>query len=84
TRSRVGAVSGNYDSADEKDIEQRIEFLNKRGNQSKEQKDELDFLNKRLQFLRAIKSSLTPEEVEKGASGLTSLLSDMGIQPPKG
>ncbi|MBA6168407.1 phage tail tape measure protein [Klebsiella variicola] len=84
TRSRVGAVSGNYDSADEKDIEQRIEFLNKRGNQSKEQKDELDFLTKRLQFLRAIKSSLTPEEVEKGANGLTSLLSDMGIQPPKG
>lgn len=84
TRSRVGAVSGNYDSADEKDIEQRIEFLNKRGNQSKEQKDELDFLNKRLQFLRAIKSSLTQEEVEKGANGLTSLLSDMGIQPPKG
>ncbi|CAH4908420.1 phage tail tape measure protein [Klebsiella pneumoniae] len=84
TRSRVGAVSGNYDSADEKNIEQRIEFLNKRGNQSKEQKDELDFLNKRLQFLRAIKSSLTPEEVEKGANGLTSLLSDMGIQPPKG
>lgn len=84
TRSRVGAVSGNYDSADEKDIEQRIEFLNKRGNQSKEQKDELDFLNKRLQFLRAIKSSLTPEEVEKGANGLTSLLSDMGIQPSKG
>ncbi|HEB5042940.1 TPA: phage tail tape measure protein [Klebsiella pneumoniae] len=84
TRSRVGAVSGNYDSADEKDIEQRIKFLNKRGNQSKEQKDELDFLNKRLQFLRAIKSSLTPEEVEKGANGLTSLLSDMGIQPPKG
>ncbi|HHG0808040.1 TPA: phage tail tape measure protein [Klebsiella pneumoniae] len=84
TRSRVGAISGNYDSADEKDIEQRIEFLNKRGNQSKEQKDELDFLNKRLQFLRAIKSSLTPEEVEKGANGLTSLLSDMGIQPPKG
>ncbi|HHC3063016.1 TPA: phage tail tape measure protein [Klebsiella pneumoniae] len=84
TRSRVGAVSGNYDSADEKDIEQRIEFLNKRGNQSKEQKDELDFLNKRLQFLRAIKSSLTPEEVEKGANGLTSLLSDMGIQSPKG
>ncbi|QQO50381.1 phage tail tape measure protein [Raoultella ornithinolytica] len=84
TRSRVGAVSGNYDSADEKNIEQRIKFLNKRGNQSKEQKDELDFLNKRLQFLRAIKSSLTPEEVEKGANGLTSLLSDMGIQPPKG
>ncbi|MEI6984242.1 hypothetical protein WCV48_31700, partial [Klebsiella pneumoniae] len=63
TRSRIGAVSGNYDSADENDIEQRIEFLNKRGNQSKEQKDELDFLSKRLQFLRAIKSSLTPEEV---------------------
>ncbi len=84
TRSRIGAVSGNYDSADENDIEQRIEFLNKRGNQSKEQKDELDFLSKRIQFLRAIKSSLTPEEVEKGANGLTSLLSDMGIQPPKG
>ncbi|HBR1738666.1 phage tail tape measure protein [Klebsiella pneumoniae] len=84
TRSRISAVSGNYDSADENDIEQRIEFLNKRGNQSKEQKDELDFLSKRLQFLRAIKSSLTPEEVEKGANGLTSLLSDMGIQPPKG
>ncbi|HCA3716259.1 TPA: phage tail tape measure protein [Klebsiella pneumoniae] len=84
TRSRIGAISGNYNAADESDIAQRIEFLNKRGNQSKEQKDELDFLNKRLQFLRAIKSSLTPEEVEKGANGLTSLLSDMGIQPPKG
>ncbi|HHL6953843.1 TPA: phage tail tape measure protein [Klebsiella pneumoniae] len=84
TRSRIGAVSGNYNAADESDIAQRIEFLNKRGNQSKEQKDELDFLTKRLQFLRAIKSSLTPEEVDKGADGLTSLLSDMGIQPPTG
>lgn len=84
TRSRIGAVSGNYDSADENDVAQRIEFLNKRGNQSKEQKDELDFLNKRLQYLRAIKSSLTPEDVEKGANGLTSLLSDMGIEQPKG
>lgn len=84
TRSRIGAVSGNYNAADESDIVQRIEFLNKRGNQSKEQKDELDFLTKRLQFLRAIKYSLTPEEVDKGANGLTSLLSDMGIQPPTG
>lgn len=84
TRSRIGAVSGNYNAADESDIVQRIEFLNKRGNQSNEQKDELDFLTKRLQFLRAIKSSLTPEEVDKGANGLTSLLSDMGIQPPTG
>ncbi|VTM93371.1 phage tail tape measure C-terminal domain-containing protein [Raoultella planticola] len=84
TRSRIGAVSGNYDSADENDVAQRIEFLNKRGNQSKEQKDDLDFLNKRLQYLRAIKSSLTPEDVEKGANGLTSLLSDMGIEQPKG
>ncbi|HBY5947700.1 phage tail tape measure protein [Klebsiella pneumoniae] len=84
TRSRIGAVSGNYNAADESDIAQRIEFLNKRGDQSKEQKDELDFLTKRLQFLRAIKSSLTPEDVDKGANGLTSLLSDMGIQPPTG
>ncbi|MEY1226000.1 phage tail tape measure protein [Klebsiella aerogenes] len=84
TRSRIGAVSGNYDSADENDVAQRIEFLNKRGNQSKEQKDELDFLNNRLKFLRAIKSSLTPEDVERGASGLNSLLSDMGIKPPTG
>lgn len=84
TRSRIGAVSGNYNAADESDIVQRIEFLNKRGNQSKEQKDELEFLTKRLQFLRAIKSSLTPEGVDKGANGLTSLLSDMGIQPPTG
>ncbi|HFP9391445.1 TPA: phage tail tape measure C-terminal domain-containing protein [Raoultella ornithinolytica] len=84
TRSRIGAVSGNYDSTDENDVEQRIDFLNKRGNQSKEQKDELDFLNKRLQFLRAIKSSLSPEDVERGANGLTSLLSDMGIEQPKG
>ena len=84
TRSRIGAVSGNYNAADESDIAQRIAFLNKRGNQSKEQKDELDFLTKRLQFLRAIKSSLTPEEVDKGANGLTSLLSDMGIQPQTG
>ncbi|HCI8402578.1 TPA: phage tail tape measure protein [Klebsiella pneumoniae] len=83
TRSRIGAVSGNYNAADENDIAQRIEFLNKRGNQSKEQKDELDFLTKRLQFLRAIKSSMTPEQVDRGAKGLTSLLSDMGIDPSK-
>lgn len=81
TRSRIGAVSGNYSSADESDIAQRIEFLNKRGDQSKEQKDELEFLSKRLQFLRAIKSSMTPEEVERGAKGLSSLLSDMGLSP---
>ncbi|TYY89567.1 phage tail tape measure protein [Klebsiella pneumoniae] len=81
TRSRIGAVSGNYNAADESDIAQRIEFLNKRGDQSKEQKDELEFLSKRLQFLRAIKSSLTPEEVERGAKGLSSLLSDMGLSP---
>lgn len=82
TRSRIGAVSGNYNAADESDIAQRIEFLNKRGDQSKEQKDELEFLSKRLQFLRAIKSSMTPEEVERGAKGLSSLLSDMGLSPP--
>ncbi|HCI6588705.1 phage tail tape measure protein [Klebsiella pneumoniae] len=81
TRSRIGAVSGNYNAADESDIVQRIEFLNKRGDQSKEQKDELEFLSKRLQFLRAIKSSMTPEEVERGAKGLSSLLSDMGLSP---
>ncbi|WP_130946031.1 phage tail tape measure protein [Klebsiella quasipneumoniae] len=81
TRSRIGAVSGNYNSADESDIAQRIEFLNKRGDQSKEQKDELEFLSKRLQFLRAIKSSMTPEKVERGAKGLSSLLSDMGLSP---
>lgn len=81
TRSRVGAVSGNYNAADESDIAQRIEFLNKRGDQSKEQRDELEFLSKRLQFLRAIKSSMTPEEVERGAKGLSSLLSDMGLSP---
>lgn len=83
TRSRIGAVSGNYNAADESDIAQRIEFLNKRGNQSKEQKDELAFLTKRLQFLRAIKSSMTPEQVDRGAKGLTSLLSDLGIDTPK-
>ncbi|HBX3898024.1 TPA: phage tail tape measure protein [Klebsiella pneumoniae subsp. pneumoniae] len=83
TRSRIGAASGNYNAADESDIAQRIEFLNKRGNQNKEQKDELDFLTKRLQFLRAIKSSMTPEQVERGAKGLTSLLSDLGIDTSK-
>ncbi len=83
TRSRIGAVSGNYNAADESDIAQRIEFLNKRGNQSKEQKDELDFLTKRLQFLRAIKSSMTPEQVDRGAKGLASLLSDLGIDTSK-
>ncbi|MGY7997496.1 phage tail tape measure protein, partial [Klebsiella pneumoniae] len=83
TRSRFGAVSGNYNAADESDIAQRIEFLNKRGNQSKEQKDELEFLTKRLQFLRAIKSSMTPEQVDRGAKGLASLLSDLGIETSK-
>lgn len=84
TRSRVGAVSGNYDASDINDVEQRIEFLNKRGNQSKEQKEELDFLNKRRQFLQAIKGSvLTPEESQRAAKGMQSLLSDMGIDPEK-
>lgn len=81
TRSRIGAVSGNYDSADENDVAQRIEFLQKRGDQSKEQKEELDFLNKRLKFLRATKTALTQDQIDTGASGLTSLLSDMGIGP---
>ncbi|HBV9683501.1 TPA: phage tail tape measure protein [Klebsiella aerogenes] len=84
TRSRIGAVSGNYDAADERDIEERIRFLGKRGSQSREQKDELDFLNKRLNFLRSIKGALTPEQIDKGAKGLTSLLSDLGIDSPKG
>ena len=82
TRSRVGVVSGNYDASDMNDVEQRIEFLNKRGNQSKEQKEELDFLNKRRQFLQAIKGSiLTPEESQRAAKGMQSLLSGMGIDP---
>lgn len=82
TRSRVGAVSGNYDASDMNDVEQRIEFLNKRGNQSKEQKEELDFLNKRRQFLQAVKGSiLTPEESQRAAKGMQSLLSGMGIDP---
>lgn len=82
TRSRVGAVSGDYDASDINDVEQRIEFLNKRGNQSKEQKEELDFLNKRRQFLQAIKGSvLTPEESQRAAKGMQSLLSGMGIHP---
>ncbi|WP_234252027.1 phage tail tape measure C-terminal domain-containing protein [Klebsiella pneumoniae] len=83
TRSRIGAVSGNYDAADERDIEERIRFLGKRGNQSREQKEELDFLNKRLSFIRSIKGTLTPEQIDKGAKGLTSLLSDLGIDTPK-
>lgn len=84
TRSRIGAVSGNYDAADERDIEERIRFLGKRGNQSREQKEELDFLNKRLIFLRSIKGVLTADQIDKGAKGLTSLLSDLGIDAPKG
>lgn len=84
TRSRIGAVSGNYDAADERDIEERIRFLGKRGNQSREQKEELDFLNKRLSFLRSIKGALTADQIDKGAKGLTSLLSDLGIDAPKG
>ncbi|STW07810.1 phage tail tape measure protein, lambda family [Klebsiella grimontii] len=82
TRSRIGAVSGNYDASDLNNVEQRIEFLNKSGNQSKEQKEELAFLSKRLQFLQAIKGSTpTPEESQRAAKGMQSLLSDMGIEP---
>ncbi|MGR7241253.1 phage tail tape measure protein [Klebsiella aerogenes] len=84
TRSRVGAVSGNYNSADENDVAQRIEFLGKRGSRSKEENDELDFLNKRLKFLKAIKATASPEEIEYRAKGLESLLSDMGIGETKG
>ncbi|MEQ4931278.1 phage tail tape measure protein [Klebsiella oxytoca] len=83
TRSRVGAVSGNYDASEYSDVQQRVEFLSNKGNQSKEQKEELDFLNKRLQFLRAIKGSTpTPEESQRAAKGMQSLLSDMGIEQP--
>ncbi|BBQ88750.1 phage tail tape measure protein [Raoultella ornithinolytica] len=83
TRSRIGAVSGNYDASDLNDVEQRIEFLDKRGNQSKEQKEELDFLTKRLKFLRALKGATpTPEESQRAAKGMQSLLSDMGIDQP--
>lgn len=84
TRSRVGAVSGNYNSADENDVSQRIEFLGKRGSRSKEENDELDFLNKRLKFLKAIKATASPEEIEHRAKGLESLLSEMGIGETKG
>ncbi|MEQ4951982.1 phage tail tape measure protein [Klebsiella oxytoca] len=83
TRSRVGAVSGNYDASDYSDVQQRVEFLSNKGNQSKEHKEELDFLNKRLQFLRAIKGSTpTPEESQRAAKGMQSLLSDMDIDQP--
>lgn len=83
TRSRVGAVSGNYDASEYGDVQQRIEFLNNKGNQSKEQKEELDFLTKRLNFLRALKgATLTPEESQRAAKGMQSLLADMGVEQP--
>lgn len=83
TRSRVGAVSGNYDASEYGDVQQRIEFLNNKGNQSKEQKEELDFLTKRLKFLRALKGATpTPEESQRAAKGMQSLLTDMGVEQP--
>lgn len=83
TRSRVGAVSGNYDASEYGDVQQRIEFLNNKGNQSKEQKEELDFLTKRLNFLRALKGATpTPEESQRAAKGMQSLLTDMGVEQP--
>ncbi|MBZ7625235.1 phage tail tape measure protein [Klebsiella michiganensis] len=83
TRSRVGAVSGNYDASEYGDVQQRIEFLNNKGNQSKEQKEELDFLTKRLNFLRALKGATpTPEESQRAAKGMQSLLADMGVEQP--
>lgn len=83
TRSRVGAVSGNYDGSEYGDVQQRIEFLNNKGNQSKEQKEELDFLTKRLNFLRALKGATpTPEESQRAAKGMQSLLTDMGVEQP--
>ncbi|WP_368760160.1 phage tail tape measure protein [Klebsiella michiganensis] len=83
TRSRVGAVSGNYDASEYGDVQQRIEFLNNKGNQSKEQKEELDFLTKRLNFLRALRgATLTPEESQRAAKGMQSLLADMGVEQP--
>ena len=83
TRSRVGAVSGNYDASEYGDVQQRIEFLNNKGNQSKEQKEELDFLTKRLKFLLALKGATpTPEESQRAAKGMQSLLTDMGVEQP--
>lgn len=83
TRSRVGAVSGNYDASEYGDVQQRIEFLNNKGNQNKEQKEELDFLTKRLNFLRALKGATpTPEESQRAAKGMQSLLTDMGVEQP--
>lgn len=83
TRSRVGAVSGNYDASEYGDVQQRIQFLNNKGNQSKEQKEELDFLTKRLKFLLALKGATpTPEESQRAAKGMQSLLTDMGVEQP--
>lgn len=80
TVSRMNALSGKYNAADTGDVTERINLLNSRDNKSNEEEKELEFLQKRLRFLNALKN--TQPTINQNAS-FGGLLSDMGIDEPK-
>lgn len=81
TKSRVGALSGDYDATDINEVTDRRDYLESASNRSKEQNDELTFLNKRLGFLKAIKSvDVNPD----AGKGLANLLESMGVSQDAG
>lgn len=80
TGSRSRAISGKYDQSDVNDVQQRMDYIQSSGNGKP---GELEFLQKRLQFLQGLKKS--GENVDPDAGkGMLSLLSAMGIDSGNG
>lgn len=80
TGSRSRAISGKYDQSDVNDVQQRMDYIQSSGNGKP---GELEFLQKRLQFLQSLKK--TGDNVNPDAGkGMLSLLSSMGIDSGNG
>lgn len=75
TGSRVRAASGKYDQSDVNDVQQRLDYVQTSGNGKP---GELEFLQKRLQFLQGLKRAGDGISSDAG-KGMESLLSAMGI-----
>ncbi|MBS0878592.1 MULTISPECIES: phage tail tape measure protein [unclassified Tatumella] len=75
TGSRTRAISGKYDQSDVNDVQKRLDYVQNSGNA---QPGELEFLQKRLHFLNALKKA--GDDINPGAGkGMGSLLAAMGI-----
>lgn len=80
TGSRSRAISGKYDQSNVNDVQQRIDYIQSSGNGKP---GELEFLQKRLQFLQGLKK--TGDNINPDAGkGMLSLLSAMGIDSGNG